>query len=150
MGSEIAEQLTAEEANPMRTSTSFSIGALNSLAGRTHVSEKRNIGFLRSHEELWHFRAGLWRSGTALSVALPGRTRPFTCNPAAWCVDCVPKGAVHPATTVELLDGLLAGDWTIVDAAAPLTRREGGSAHRRLSPVAHRAADQVAPFGGQR
>ena len=44
------------------------------------------------------------------------------------CEDCVPKGAVHPApATVELLGGLLAGDWTIVDAAAPLTRREAGS-----------------------
>ena len=41
------------------------------------------------------------------------------------CEDCVPKGAVHPSpAAVELLGGLLAGDWTIVDAAGPLALRE--------------------------
>jgi DNA repair protein RecO (recombination protein O) len=42
------------------------------------------------------------------------------------CPDCRPPGSASPAPqTIELLAGLLAGDWALADASELRHRREG-------------------------
>ena len=120
---EIAERLTAEEGEPDEDQYLLLIGALNSLAGHAHDPAATLDSYALRALALSGWALAIWNCA---KCGAPGPHSAFHVQSGGMvCEDCVPKGAVHPSpAAVELLGGLLAGDWTIVDAAGPLALRE--------------------------
>ncbi|MFT0847051.1 DNA repair protein RecO [Actinomycetaceae bacterium L2_0104] len=123
---EIAERLTAEEGEPDEDQYLLLVGALNSLASHAHDPAATLDSYVLRALALSGWAVAIWNCARC---GAPGPHSAFHVQSGGMvCEDCVPRGAAHPsAATVELLGGLLAGDWGVVDAAQPAVRKNAGS-----------------------
>ncbi len=123
---EIAERLTAEEGEPDEDQYLLLVGALNSLASHAHDPAATLDSYVLRALALSGWAVAIWNCA---KCGAPGPHSAFHVQSGGMvCEDCVPRGAVHPSeATVELLGGLLAGDWSVVDAVAPAARKQAGS-----------------------
>lgn len=119
---ETAERLVPEEREPSVQQYLLLVGALRAMADGAHRSTDILDSFLLRSLSV----AGYAPSFDACArCGLMGPHRAF--NPSAGgvlCSDCRLPGSANPsAETVELLGALLAGDWSVVDAAEERSRR---------------------------
>jgi len=120
---ETADRLTAEEKEPSLRLFLLVIGALRSLAERTHPSGLVLDAFLLRAMSVagWEPALGACARGTD-----PGPHRHFSV-PAGGsvCPACRPTGSAMPnPVTIELLDALLTGEWAYAEASQGTNRRE--------------------------
>lgn len=123
---EIAERLTAEEGEPDEDQYLLLVGALNSLASHAHAPAAILDSYVLRALALSGWAVAIWNCARCGS---PGPHTAFHVQSGGMvCENCVPRGAAHPsAATVELLGGLLAGDWSAVDAAPLAARKQASS-----------------------
>lgn len=121
---ETAERLVSEERQPSVQQYLLLVGALRAMTSGEHRANDVLDSFLLRSLAV----AGYAPSFSACAnCGLEGPHRAF--SPAAGgslCPGCRVPGSASPAgETLELLGALLAGDWTVVDAAEQRHRREG-------------------------
>src|SRR4029078_5826459 len=121
---ETADRLTSEEKEPSLRLFLLVIGAMRSLADRTHPAGLVLDAFL-----LRAMSVAGWeppRSGCA-RCGEPGPHRHFSVPAGGMvCPACRPTGSAMPnPLTVELLDALLPGNWEGAEATQATNRREG-------------------------
>jgi DNA repair protein RecO (recombination protein O) len=121
---ETADRLTAEEKEPSLRLFLLVIGALRSLADRTHPAGLVLDAFLLRAMSVAGWEPALTdcaRCGEA------GPHRHFSVPAGGMvCPACRPTGSATPnPVTIELLDALLTGDWAMAEASQATNRREG-------------------------
>ena len=121
---ETADRLTAEEKEPSLRLFLLVVGALRALSDRSHPAPLVLDAFLLRAMSVAGWEPAL---SDCARCAEPGPHRHFSV-PAGGsvCPGCRPTGSATPnAVTIELLEALLSGDWTVAEASAPPQRREG-------------------------
>jgi DNA repair protein RecO (recombination protein O) len=121
---ETADRLTAEEKEPSLRLFLLVVGALRSLAERTHAPGLVLDAFLLRAMSVAGWEpalAGCARCGEE------GPHRHFSVPAGGMvCPSCRPAGSSMPSpVTIELLDALLTGDWDRAEASQGTNRREG-------------------------
>lgn len=121
---ETADRLTAEEREPSLRLFLLVIGAMRSLADRTHPAGLVLDAFLLRAMSVAGWEpalAGCARCGEE------GPHRHFSVPAGGMvCPACRPTGSSMPSpVTIELLDSLLTGDWERAEASQATNRREG-------------------------
>jgi DNA repair protein RecO (recombination protein O) len=121
---ETADRLTAEEKEPSLRLFLLVIGALRSLAERSHPAGLVLDAFLLRAMSVAGWEPAL--SGCA-RCGEDGPHRHFSVPAGGTvCPGCRPTGSAMPnPVTIELLDALLTGDWEAAEASQGGTRREG-------------------------
>ena len=121
---ETADRLAAEEKEPSLRLFLLVLGALRSLADRTHPAGLVLDAFLLRAMSVAGWEPALT---DCARCAEPGPHRHFSVPAGGTvCPACRPSGSAMPSpVTVELLDALLTGDWMRAEASEPASRREG-------------------------
>jgi DNA repair protein RecO (recombination protein O) len=121
---ETADRLTAEEKEPSLRLFLLVIGALRSLAERSHPSALVLDAFLLRAMSVAGWEPAL--SGCA-RCGEEGPHRHFSVPAGGMvCPGCRPTGSAMPSpVTIELLEALLTGDWARAEASQGTNRREG-------------------------
>jgi DNA repair protein RecO (recombination protein O) len=120
---ETAERLTAEEGEPALRLYLLVVGALRTLADRTHDPSLVLDAFLLRAMSFAGWEPAL---GSCAVCGAPGPHVAFhVAAGGAVCETCRPPGAARPQTgTLPLLSALLHGDWPTADASSSSVRRE--------------------------
>jgi DNA repair protein RecO (recombination protein O) len=121
---ETADRLTAEEKEPSLRLFLLVIGALRSLAEKTHPAPLVLDAYLLRAMSVAGWEPAL---SQCARCGLDGPHRHFSV-PAGGsvCPGCRPTGSAMPnQLTLQLLDALLTGDWDTAEASQPGNRREG-------------------------
>jgi DNA repair protein RecO (recombination protein O) len=121
---ETAERLTDVEKEPATQQFLLLVGGLRALADGAH-----DPGLVMDAFLLRSLSVAGWAPSflDCAKCGAPGPHSAFSL-PAGGsvCPDCRPPGSASPAPqTIELLAGLLAGDWALADASELRHRREG-------------------------
>ncbi len=121
---ETADRLTAEEKEPSLRLFLLVIGALRSLADRSHPPGLVLDAFLLRAMSVAGWEPALT---DCARCAEPGPHRHFSVPGGGMvCPACRPTGSAMPSpVTIGLLDSLLTGDWAAAEASQGINRREG-------------------------
>lgn len=120
---EVTDRLTSQEGLPDPEQYLLLVGALNSLAWHAHgPTAILDSYILRS----------LANAGWAIAIdncascGAPGTHSRFDVRSGGLvCAECAPRSAAHlHRESVQLLAGLQAGDWAVIDEAGPTARHE--------------------------
>jgi DNA repair protein RecO (recombination protein O) len=121
---ETADRLTAEEKEPSLRQFLLVIGALRSLAERSHPSPLVLDAYLLRAMSVAGWEPAL---GDCARCGEQGPHRHFSVPAGGTvCPACRPTGSAVPnPVTVAHLEALLSGDWDTAEASASAQRREG-------------------------
>jgi DNA repair protein RecO (recombination protein O) len=121
---ETADRLTAEEKEPSLRLFLLVVGALRSLAERSHPPGLVLDAFLLRAMSVAGWEPAL---GDCARCGVEGPHRHFSVPAGGTvCPACRPTGSAMPnPVTIEHLEALLSGDWDAAEASQPPQRREG-------------------------
>jgi len=121
---ETADRLTAEEKEPSLRLFLLVIGALRSLAEKTHPAPLVLDAYLLRAMSVAGWEPAL---SECARCGEDGPHRHFSVPAGGTvCPTCRPTGSAMPnPVTLQLLDALLTGDWETAEASQPGNRREG-------------------------
>lgn len=121
---ETADRLAAEEKEPSLRLFLLVVGALRSLADRSHPPGLVLDAFLLRAMSVAGWEPALT---DCARCGEPGPHRHFSVpGGGTVCPACRPVGSAMPSpVTIGLLDSLLTGDWAAAEAAQGINRREG-------------------------
>jgi DNA repair protein RecO (recombination protein O) len=121
---ETADRLTAEEKEPSLRLFLLVVGAMRSLAERTHPSPLVLDAFLLRAMSVAGWEPAL---GDCARCGEEGPHRHFSVPAGGTvCPTCRPTGSAMPnPVTIELLESLLSGNWEHAEASQQGNRREG-------------------------
>jgi DNA repair protein RecO (recombination protein O) len=121
---ETADRLTSEEKEPSLRLFLLVVGALRALSDGVHPPGLVLDAFLLRAMSVAGWEPAL---SDCARCAEPGPHRHFSVPAGGTvCPGCRPTGSATPnAITIELMEALLSGNWTVADASLQAHRREG-------------------------